>query len=47
VALTAYAGEDDRKQVLAAGFEMHLAKPVDPEELAAVISSLARSTDKV
>jgi CheY-like chemotaxis protein len=47
VALTAYAGEEDRKQALAAGFEMHLAKPVDPEELAAAISSLARSADKV
>ncbi|MFQ4163532.1 MULTISPECIES: PAS domain-containing sensor histidine kinase [Nostocales] len=31
VALTAYAGEYNRKQALAAGFQMHLAKPIDPD----------------
>ena len=33
IALTAYAGEIDRQQALAAGFQRHLAKPVDPAEL--------------
>jgi signal transduction histidine kinase/CheY-like chemotaxis protein len=30
IALTAYAGEIDRQQALAAGFQHHLAKPVEP-----------------
>ena len=33
VALTAYAGFDDRKRALAAGYEMHLAKPFAAAEL--------------
>ena len=42
VALTAYAGPADRKRALAAGFHVHLAKPVEPDELLAVIASLGR-----
>ena len=41
VALTAYARPDDRMRALAAGYQMHLAKPADPIELAIVIASLA------
>ncbi|OUL21754.1 ATPase [Nostoc sp. RF31YmG] len=33
IALTAYAGEVNQKKALAAGFQMHLAKPIDLEEL--------------
>ena len=33
VALTAYAGIDDRKRALAAGYEMHIPKPFVAEEL--------------
>jgi len=33
VALTAYAGIDDRKRALAAGYEMHIAKPFFAAEL--------------
>ncbi|HEY0323919.1 MAG TPA: PAS domain S-box protein [Pyrinomonadaceae bacterium] len=40
VALTAYAGEDDRARSLAAGFQIHLAKPVDPEALIAAVEQL-------
>jgi len=40
VALTAYARVDDRMKALAAGFQMHVPKPVEPAELAAVVSSL-------
>ncbi|QSJ15710.1 PAS domain S-box protein [Nostoc sp. UHCC 0702] len=40
IALTAYAGESDQKQALAAGFQRHLSKPVDPEELVEAIASL-------
>ena len=41
VALTAYASAADRMKVLAAGFNMHVAKPVQPAELAMIVSSLA------
>jgi CheY-like chemotaxis protein len=44
VALTAYAREEDRTQALSAGFQMHLAKPVEPEELANVVAKLATRT---
>jgi signal transduction histidine kinase/ActR/RegA family two-component response regulator len=40
-ALTAYASVADRMKVLAAGFNIHVAKPVQPVELALVVSSLA------
>lgn len=40
IALTAYAGEFDQKQALAAGFQRHLSKPIDPEELIEAIASL-------
>jgi len=42
VALTAYAAPADRRRALIAGFHVHLAKPVEPDELLAVISSLGR-----
>jgi len=41
VALTAYARVEDRTRALAAGFQMHIAKPVNPTELVAVIANLA------
>jgi len=40
VALTAYARVEDRLRVLAAGDQMHVPKPVETAELAAVIASL-------
>ncbi len=40
VALTAFARSEDRFQALAAGFNMHVPKPVEPAELALVISRL-------
>lgn len=40
VALTGYAQEEDRKQAQAAGFDAHLAKPVDFGALDRVLSSL-------
>ncbi|MGB3297451.1 MAG: PAS domain S-box protein [Phormidesmis sp.] len=40
VALTAYAGELDQQQALAAGFQRHLTKPIDPDALVAIISEL-------
>ena len=44
VALTAYARAEDRMRALAAGFQMHVAKPVEPAELAVVIASVAERT---
>jgi PAS domain S-box-containing protein len=40
IALTAYAGVSDRRRALLAGFQTHLAKPVEPADLVAVILSL-------
>jgi PAS domain S-box-containing protein len=40
VALTAYWQGEDRLRALQAGFQMHVAKPVEPAELAVVIASL-------
>ncbi|MEG4205547.1 PAS domain-containing protein [Microcoleus sp. Pol7_A1] len=37
IALTAYAGEANERQVLQAGFDKHLAKPIDPTELVATV----------
>ncbi len=42
IALTAYAGDDAREKTLAAGFQVHLAKPIDPTELLAAIVNLLR-----
>ncbi|HEY0169484.1 MAG TPA: PAS domain S-box protein [Pyrinomonadaceae bacterium] len=42
IALTAYARTEDRLQALRAGYHMHVTKPVELTELAAVVSSLAK-----
>jgi CheY-like chemotaxis protein len=42
VAITAYGRVEDRIRILSAGFSSHLAKPVDPSELVAVILSVTR-----
>ncbi len=41
-ALSAFARSDDRTKALQSGFEMHLAKPVDPGELVASVATLVR-----
>lgn len=41
IALTGYATRKDRERALAAGYQLHLAKPVEPEELMAAIANLA------
>ena len=40
LALTAYATDDDRRRALEAGFQQHLAKPVQPDELLRVVAVL-------
>jgi len=41
-ALTAFARSEDRTRALRSGFEMHMAKPVDPGELVATVATLVR-----
>lgn len=40
-ALTALAGEEDRRKALESGFQMHLAKPIDADRLATAVATLA------
>jgi CheY-like chemotaxis protein len=40
IALTAYGRSEDRLRALQEGFQMHITKPVEPAELAVVITSL-------
>ncbi|MHC5734748.1 ATP-binding protein [Nostoc sp.] len=40
IALTAYAGEINQQQALKSGFQKHLSKPVEPEELVKAIATL-------
>lgn len=42
IALTAYASADDRDKLLQAGFNLHVAKPVDPTELMTAIATLVK-----
>ena len=39
-ALTAYARPEDREQALASGYQLHIAKPADPAELARLVAGL-------
>jgi signal transduction histidine kinase/DNA-binding response OmpR family regulator len=46
LALTAYAREEDRARCLSAGFQAHLAKPVDPSDLLGVVARLAHAAPR-
>ena len=46
-ALTAYTTEEDRDRVLAAGFQFHLAKPVDPAVLVATVERLRAENQSI
>ncbi|WP_072015974.1 PAS domain S-box protein [Leptolyngbya sp. KIOST-1] len=43
IALTAYAGDTNQQQVLAAGFQQHISKPIEPEKLVHAIARLLPS----
>jgi signal transduction histidine kinase/CHASE1-domain containing sensor protein/ActR/RegA family two-component response regulator len=47
VALTAYAGAEDQQRALAAGFDVHLAKPFTPDELVAACEALAGQSRQI
>jgi signal transduction histidine kinase/CheY-like chemotaxis protein len=42
VALTAYARDQDRKRALAAGYQIHLSKPIEIAELSATVAHLLK-----
>ena len=44
IALTAFARPEDRTRALLAGFQAHVTKPVDAEELCATIATLLGRT---
>jgi PAS domain S-box-containing protein len=42
IAITAYAGESNQQKVLAAGFQQHITKPIEPETLLQTIWTLVQ-----
>jgi signal transduction histidine kinase/DNA-binding response OmpR family regulator len=46
IALTAFTRMEDRLRALSAGFQMHIAKPIEPAELITVVGSVSRSNGK-
>jgi signal transduction histidine kinase/CheY-like chemotaxis protein len=42
IALTAYARPEDRQRALAAGYQIHMAKPFEPQDLTTTVASLSR-----
>jgi CheY-like chemotaxis protein len=46
IALTAFARSEDRRRAILSGFQMHMAKPVEPAELIAMVASLAGRTQQ-
>jgi CheY-like chemotaxis protein len=44
IALTAYARSEDRTRAMMAGFQVHLAKPIEPKELIATVGSVVGRT---
>jgi CheY-like chemotaxis protein len=45
VALTAFVQKDDARLALSAGYQVHLPKPVDPDDPTSVIAKLVGRTD--
>jgi CheY-like chemotaxis protein len=39
--LTAYARKEDAQRAFAAGFQMHVSKPVEPAQLVTLVANLA------
>ncbi|HEX8475775.1 MAG TPA: response regulator [Pyrinomonadaceae bacterium] len=46
IALSGYAMDEDRDRALAAGYTVHMAKPVDPEELFVIMQQLTKSSEQ-
>ncbi len=45
LALTAFARSEDQEQTRSAGYQLHMAKPVEPRQLITAIANLARKSD--
>lgn len=45
IALTAYARIEDRRRALSAGFQFHMAKPIEPRRLVDAVSSICAPTE--
>jgi signal transduction histidine kinase/DNA-binding response OmpR family regulator len=46
IALTGYSREEDQQRAVASGFDLHLAKPVDPKHLAEILAKLPARAGK-
>ena len=46
VALTAFSQREDKLKALASGFQVHMAKPVDPGEMIAILAALAAREER-
>ncbi|BAU11077.1 multi-sensor hybrid histidine kinase [Leptolyngbya sp. NIES-3755] len=44
IALTAYAGGSDQQRAIKAGFQAHLAKPIEPDQLLSIAASLLKKS---
>ena len=47
VALTAFARDEEHRLALQAGFQVHVSKPIEPEELVKVVANLAKGSIQV
>jgi PAS domain S-box-containing protein len=45
IAITAFAGKDDRIRAITSGFQYHLSKPIEPGELVGAIATLIKGWD--
>ena len=46
IALTAYARREDAQRAMTAGFQVHIAKPVDPGSLVDIVATLAQNPEQ-
>lgn len=47
IALTAHTRPEDRRRVIAAGFQMHIGKPFEPEQVVSAIGAVAVRIDPI
>ena len=47
IALTAYGRPQDKRRALAAGFRMHITKPIEPVALAVALTSIVRHPSRM
>lgn len=47
IALTAFARDEERRLALEAGFQVHLSKPIEPDELVTVVANLVKGSKQV